>query len=158
MPADEPGVFLVDHAESLFEALDANADGTIEFAELLRIVYPLATPNEIRTMVVWATPVKTDRELKREEAEQEKRERLEQLQAMFKAYDRNGDGKVQLSEFRMAMLDHENWDEVDELFLLYDTNGNGEVDFEEFCAIVDPEPVPAKNLRKAANALRAFGR
>ena len=53
--------------------------------------------------------------------------------------DRNGDGKVSITEFRMAMLDHENWDEVDALFEQYDANGNGEVDLEEFCAIVSPE-------------------
>jgi len=135
----ESGVFLIDFVDSLFDALDANADGSVDFAELLRIVYPLATPPEIRTMVSWATPVKTEAELQDEADAEAERERIAGLRAMFKAYDRDGDGKVSITEFRMAMLDHENWDEVDDLFEQYDRNGNGTVDFEEFCAIVSPE-------------------
>lgn len=136
----EEGTFLVDFSDTLFEALDANADAQIEFAELLRIVYPLAKPDEVRAMVRWVTPVKTFDQRQQEEAERLERERIEGLREMFAAYDRNRDGKVSITEFRMAMLDHENWDEVDDLFDQYDANGNGEVDFEEFCAIVSPEP------------------
>lgn len=137
---ESKGVFLVEFADALFDALDANSDSRVDFAEVLRIVYPLAKPEELRTMVEWVTPVPTEDDLEREEAERLERERMNELRRMFAAYDRDKDGKVSITEFRMAMLDHDNWDEVDELFDIYDSNGNGEVDFDEFCAIVSPEP------------------
>lgn len=138
-PSDSPGHFLVDFTEELFDALDADGDETIEFSEVLRIVYPRATSTEVKIMVAWATPVPTECEIRKQELRLAEERRLDSLRAMFNAYDRNGDGKVSITEFRMAMLDHENWDEVDALFEQYDANGNGEVDFEEFCAIVSPE-------------------
>jgi len=133
------GIFLYDFADSLFDSIDANDDALVQFSEVLRIVYPRATPRELQTMNAWANPAKTEKQLRHEQAEQEDKERLEMLHAMFAAYDRDGDGKVSITEFRMAMLDHENWDEVDEMFDQYDKNGNGEVDFDEFCAIVSPD-------------------
>jgi len=137
---DMAGTWLVDFAESMFDALDANSDERVEFRELLKIVYPLAGPEELSLMVAWVTPVRTEDDLRREEAERMERERVAALRQMFGAFDRDKDGKVSLTEFRMAMLDHQNWDEVDDLFEQYDRNGNGEVDFEEFCAIVSPDP------------------
>merc|ERR1711924_476166 len=89
----QAGVFLYDFAESLFDALDANSDARVDLSELLRIVYPLATVTELRTMRNWATPPKTEKQLQEEEAEEAERERLAQLRAMFAAYDRDGDGK-----------------------------------------------------------------
>eukprot|EP00966_Prymnesium_polylepis_P230603 5336289-Prymnesium_polylepis.1 len=47
----QAGIFLVDFAESLFEVLDSNSDEQVDFAELLRILYPLATAAELRTMI-----------------------------------------------------------------------------------------------------------
>jgi len=139
-PGDTKGIFLVDFSDTLFDALDANGDAKVEFGELLRIIYPLATTLEHRTMLSWVSPTKTADEEEEEYRLLEEQKRLASLRAMFSAFDRNKDGKVSLAEFRMAMLDHKNWEEVDNLFDQYDANGNGEVDFEEFCAIVDPDP------------------
>lgn len=133
---DCKGIFLCQFADSLFETLDANSDSRITFEELLLIVYPLATPTELKIMVKWVTPIPTKNELLQRQREEAERLRMENLRAMFAAYDRNHDGKVSITEFRMAMVDHDNWDQVDELFEQYDANGNGYVDFDEFCAIV----------------------
>lgn len=140
-PTGSEGVFLDEFADSLFDVLDSNSDARIEFEELLRTVYPLATALEIRTMLSWVSSPESDDGSLQDELDQAEQARVATLHAMFDAYDRNSDGKVSVTEFRMAMLDHANYEEIDSLFRKYDANGNGEVDFEEFCAIVSPDLV-----------------
>jgi calcium-binding protein CML len=59
----------------------------------------------------------------------------ERLQRVFQRFDRNGDGRIDESEFD-AILDHLRWDSPAEIrsleFAAIDGNGDGLVELEEF--------------------------
>lgn len=97
-----------EHVQSIMEGLDANCDGLIDYTEFLA-----------GTM--------------------ERRQLLEESAcwAAFRAFDRNGDGKVDAKELREVLSSpflKEAWDQkvLDDFMQSFDTNGDGFIDYQEF--------------------------
>jgi len=128
--ADEKGVFLLQFADSLFNALDANGDGRVVFEEVLRLMYPLASEPEFQTMLRWTetdTKVTTLEEFELD-VEQER-----EIHTMFALYDKDRSGAISRAEFRLAMrrcgLEK---GEAENFFAEADADDSGEIDYEEF--------------------------
>ena len=154
---DAKGLFLVDHSEAMFRTLDLNDDALVDFQEVLKVCYPLATPAERQTMVSWTAPDAEDSS-DGEETEEERRRAAEQeaeLRKMFNAFDRNRDGAVSLAEFK-AGLSSGGWEdeELRELFAEADTSGDGAIDLGEFRRLMD-DCVGAAGAGSGVQAARA---
>lgn len=128
------GIFLVDFADSLFRVLDANNDQRIEFLELLRLLYPLATEAEMSTMLHWVKKETPEPEEDEDELTDEQRN---EIHSMFRIYDKDRSGTITPAEFRLAMrrcgLSAE---EMDEIFAEADIDESGGIDIEEFTAMM----------------------
>lgn len=129
----EQGYFTVDFVDSIFRALDANTDGSVEFGELLRLLYPHATRQEMQTMLSW---VGEKPRLPFDQFELS-RAQLRDLHSTFRKYDRNGDGTLSAAEFQLAMqrvgLDAA---ESEELFARADLDASASIDLEEFLELM----------------------
>ena len=128
------GVFLVDFADGLFRALDANADKQVQFDELLRLMYPFATGAELETMLSWVSTDAPPMVLEDFALSDEQRR---EIHAMFQLYDKDGNGTISRDEFRQAMrrcgLDEA---ETDEIFADADTDGSAGIDRQEFSELM----------------------
>ena len=49
----EAGTSIADLVEPVFNELDKNGDGSVSFAELLRVLFPFASKEEFETMLSW---------------------------------------------------------------------------------------------------------
>lgn len=128
--SSKKGVFLVNFSESLFRAMDGNNDGSVEFSELLRLLYPFASERELQTMLGWvATP---EPEVHFEEFTLSGQQ-LREVHSMFHLYDKDHSGAISPAEFRQAMkrcgLDAE---ETEALFAQADVNGDRRISLQEF--------------------------
>jgi len=128
---DSNGTFLVSFADSLFRVLDDDEDGRVTFEELLKVVYPLAMPAEVQTMLAWATPELDDEAkwgLDELSTEQERETR-----AMFNLYDVDRSGTISKTEYKNATrrcgLTKE---QIASDFAAADANGDKELDYDEW--------------------------
>lgn len=132
------GVFLVNFTDSLFRTLDLNGDSKVEFEEVLKVMYPLATDQERRTMLTWATPPTASAGPSEEDqAKAEATEREADFRLMFNTYDKNGDGRISAKEFK-AGLRSGGWtdEELHEMFTNADTSSDGWIDYDEFTVMM----------------------
>lgn len=133
------GVFLVDQSESMFQTLDLNGDSRVEFGELLKTVFPLATEAERQTMLTWVSddpPPDSDEEMTEEEQRRVAAKTVE-MRKMFAAFDSNRDGLISLKEFK-AGLSSGGWDDqmLEEIFADTDTSNDGCIDFDEWLVLM----------------------
>ena len=52
-PKESKGVDLLQLIDPIFHQMDTNNDGTVEFPELLKVLYPRANDAEFKTMLAW---------------------------------------------------------------------------------------------------------
>jgi len=132
--AHKKGVFLVDFSESLFRAMDANNDSRVEFAELLRLLYPFASESELQTMLSWVATIEPEVTINEFTLSDEQRR---DVHSMFRMYDKDNSGQISPAEFRQAMkrcgLDAA---ETEALFEQGDVDGNQSIDLAEFTALM----------------------
>lgn len=70
--------------------------------------------------------------------------RVDELKAVFKEFDIDGDGWIQEAELRAVMGkmgQQPTDDELHAMFKAADTNGDGKIDFEEFISIAKANPL-----------------
>lgn len=123
------GLHAYDFAQSLFSAMDADDNGTVDFGELLRLMYPLASEAELELMRNWVGPPPPEPPEEEELTDEQRRE----IRAMFNLYDKDHSGTITLAEFRLAMrrcgCDGPG---MEDDFAAADEDGNGEIDVEEW--------------------------
>jgi len=123
------GLHAYDFADSMFTALDADDNGTVDFGELLRIMYPLANETELTTMRCWVGPAPPEPPDENELTDEQRCE----IRAMFSLYDKDRNGTITLAEFRLAMRRCGcDGDDLETDFAAADYDGNGEIDMEEW--------------------------
>lgn len=128
------GAFLVDFADGLFRAMDANADEQVKFGELLRLMYPFATGAELESMLSWVSTEAPAMVLEEFELSDEQRR---EVRVMFELYDKDRNGTISRDEFCQAMrrcgLEEA---ETDEIFADADTDGSAGIDRREFSELM----------------------
>jgi len=128
------GVDIADLCEHLFEELDKDGDGTVEFKELLQVMFPHATKDEMSLMISWAAP----KALPVVEVEDPlTAEQITEMQEIFHIYDRNKDGSLTLSELSNALKScGMTASEIERLFHTADADLSGEISLEEFTVMM----------------------
>lgn len=120
-------IFLVDHASSMFRALDQDGSESIEFVELLRLVFPRASDSDFATMARWTR--EEDPFIEEERAGLSK-QAMNQISSVFRMYDEDKDGFLTATELGAASgLDDR---DAEDLVGQHDRNDDGKLDEEEF--------------------------
>ncbi|XP_047323201.1 probable calcium-binding protein CML11 [Impatiens glandulifera] len=104
-----------DQIEFLIQRADTNSNGLIEFSEFVALVAPELLPAK--------SPYTDD-----------------QLQKLFKVFDRDGNGFITAVELAhsMARLGHAlTGDELTGMIKEADTDGDGQINFKEFCNAIN---------------------
>jgi len=139
-------IFLVDHVAPIFQTLDLDGSNSIEFVELLRLVFPHGSETDFSTMVKWTSGETPFLNVEREGRFVSKDTRR-QISALFSIYDTDRDGYLTVSELVAALTscglnEHDIRDMVSE----QDQNDDAQLDEEEFiglmvstAAFCDPE-------------------
>jgi len=131
----QEGVSILDLSEGIFTEMDVDGDGEVTFAELLKLMFKFARPEEIETMLSWVAPEpEPEPEPKAELSKQAK----DAINSIFKLYDKDKSGSLSLNELKKALektgIDP---DEIKSYFKDYDTDGNQEIDKKEFMALME---------------------
>ncbi|ESO01309.1 hypothetical protein HELRODRAFT_185708 [Helobdella robusta] len=135
----------------VFDLFDRNGNGYIEVHELadgLRAMGSNPTEDEVEEMIQEGDSKRNEdgklsfneffqlMEKYRKSAEQER----EALTDAFRCFDRNGDGRIDKRELRMALtemgMSKLSKDEVDDLFNEADTDDNGYIDYRELVNLI----------------------
>lgn len=118
--------------ESIFEAIDKDTSGEIDFEELLKVILPHATERELLTMMSWVqvkeVPAKKEDPLSEDDREE--------IHAMFTLYDTDKSNDLSLSEMQAAFGKVLSSDEVMSLFHESDIDHNGRIDMQEFTNMI----------------------
>jgi len=129
------GVSLSDLSEGAFREMDRDGNGEVEFEELLRLMFRFATDNEITTMMEWVAP---EPEPEPEPKAELSKDARDQINAIFKLYDKDKNGSLTFNELKKALektgVDQ---DEIKGYFKDFDMDGNNEINKEEFMALMD---------------------
>merc|ERR1711907_562487 len=117
-------------AAGIFEQMDSDQSGEMDFKELLLAYYPLCTREEIQKFIDKYDPPPPPPVVKEKVLTEEQQEELESIMNLF---DNDGDGKIERSELALycANLGIDD-DTIDEWFAQYDEDGNGTLEKEEF--------------------------
>ena len=123
-------ITLADLAEPLFYELDNNGDGSINFSELLKVMFPLANDRDKQTMLSWVAGPKPKIAPTKTELTSEQRG---EIRAIFNLYDKGNNGELTIKELTQALETcGMTRKEIDELFEQYDEDQNGVITFDEF--------------------------
>lgn len=60
----------------------------------------------------------------------------EKLYEAFRAFDKDGSGKISINEVKEILKIQESESNIDEVMKKYDENGDGEIDYNEFLAMM----------------------
>jgi len=127
--------FLLSSLPQVFHEMDLDGSGEVTFGELLKLMYPYATPSELETMESW---VAKEPEPEPEPEPELTAEQMKELRQMFNLYDKSKDGFISKSELLQAMqktgLDKA---EIGELFASADADGSNGINFDEFVALME---------------------
>lgn len=131
----QEGVSISDLSEGAFREMDKDGDGEVEFEELLRLMFRFATDKEIKTMLEWVAPAPEPEPEPKAELSKEARD---QINSIFKLYDKDKSGALTMNELKKALektgIDP---DEIKGYFKDYDKDGNNEIDKTEFLALME---------------------
>jgi len=83
------------------------------------------------------------------------KQKKEELAKVFKAFDKNGDGRLSMDEVKQGYLDHYGKvvsdDEVEKMFKSVDADNSGFIDYTEFVvAAMDSEELSSNEFLQAA--------
>lgn len=96
----QEGVSILDLSEGIFTEMDVDGDGEVTFAELLKLMFKFARPEEIETMLSWVAPEpEPEPEPKAELSKQAK----DAINSIFKLYDKDKSGSLSLKELKEAL-------------------------------------------------------
>ena len=96
----QEGVSILDLSEGIFTEMDVDGDGEVTFAELLKLMFKFARPEEIETMLSWVAPEpEPEPEPKAELSKQAK----DAINSIFKLYDKDKSGSLSLNELKKAL-------------------------------------------------------
>jgi len=112
-------VFEWEQAESKFHSLDSDGNGMLDFGELLSILFPSATPDEVHHMLHIVGMVESHDEMNAKQQEIDAKEREAQrveIGKLFDLYDTKKRGKLKRNEFHTIMektgLSYEDMDKI----------------------------------------------
>ena len=112
-----------------------NASTQVTFEEMLKIMFRLASPNEIGIMLKW---VEKEPEPEPEPKATLSAEAVKQIKSIFKLYDKDRNGSLTKKELKEALsktgLDV---DEMNKFIKEFDSDENGEINQEEFLKLMD---------------------
>ncbi|GMH40275.1 hypothetical protein BSKO_08179 [Bryopsis sp. KO-2023] len=130
---------LLPMATGIFNQLDPAGRGKVSFKQMMKMLFPTAPEADLKTMVELARP--QDQQRKNKSMDQEL---LVDVSEIFRIYDDNGDGTLDLEEFVSAMGVCGFEDEDNEtVFASIDTDGSGTVSLDEFIAWYVEQEQPA---------------
>ena len=132
--ATRAGQHVADFHEAMFEAIDTDTDGEVDFGELLCAIFPLASQRELATMVSWVEPDECSSTEEEEDSLDE--EDRQEIRAIFTLYDMDKSDDLSLSELQEAFSSFMSGDEVEALFREADRDGNQRIDLEEFTELI----------------------
>jgi calmodulin len=140
-------------SDSFFDIIDANGSESITFRELVKAMYPQASKEELTEIEKWAFPKEAPK--KKVRAELSPEQQLE-IEAIFKLYDRDGSGSINLQELKNATLSlGMGKGEVEKMFSSMDSDQDGTVTLAEFIEamkmnyIIPEEESPLSSRRPA---------
>eukprot|EP01029_Cantina_marsupialis_P030861 TRINITY_DN854_c0_g1_i2.p2 TRINITY_DN854_c0_g1~~TRINITY_DN854_c0_g1_i2.p2 ORF type:complete len:132 (-),score=49.39 TRINITY_DN854_c0_g1_i2:187-582(-) len=122
-------------AVSMFQAADTDGSGSMSFKELLKVMYPHAGAKEIQVMTKWAFPLK--KKVENKVLKQITPSQMAELQGIFRIYDTDKNGTLDLEEFSSlaeatgAFVEGE----LESIFRQSDVNADDSISFEEFVEI-----------------------
>jgi len=124
------GVDLLQLIDPIFYQMDTNNDGTVEFKELLKVLYPRATEADFDAMLSWVdAPPPPEPEKKAEFTP----EQIEEMKQIFSVYDTDKSGTITIKELQEALISTGmSRKEITELFVKNDCDTSGSLDFDEF--------------------------
>ena len=129
------GIGLEDLSEGAFREMDRDGDGEVEFKELLKLMYRLATDNEIAIMLEWVAP---EPEPEPEPKAELSNEAKKQIKGIFKLYDKDKSGFLTFKELKVALektgIDQ---DDIKQYFKEFDQDGNEEISSDEFMKLME---------------------
>ncbi|MED6110373.1 hypothetical protein PIB30_008477 [Stylosanthes scabra] len=119
-----------DQLQALLNKMDSNGNGSVEFDELVRAIMP---DMDAQILI-----------------------NQEQLLAMFKCFDRDGNGYISAAELAGAMAKMGQpltYRELTEMIKEADTDGDGVISFNEFAAIMSRSASDFLGLKKKTTSL-----
>lgn len=122
-------------ADGLAQHKSARSDPTIDLPELLRVVYPNASAEDMELMLIWTElPAQPPSPIRRPTAKQ-----LGEVHGLFARFDKDGEAGLSVSELRGALkatsLQMED-EELNKIFASFDADGSGLIDRKEFTALM----------------------
>ena len=125
----EAGTSIADLVEPVFNELDKNGDGSVSFAELLRVLFPFASKEEFETMLSW---VAKDAPKPPPKPKELSKEAQDELKAIFAAYDKDGNKVLSKGELKSAIGNIVDEDDIARMFKEADVDGSDTIDLKEF--------------------------
>ena len=125
----EAGTSIADLVEPVFNELDKNGDGSVSFAELLRVLFPFASKEEFETMLSWVAKDAPEPPPKPKELSKEAQD---ELKAIFAAYDKDGNKVLSKGELKSAIGNIVDEDDIARMFTEADVDGSDTSDLKEF--------------------------
>ena len=91
----------LDLSEGIFHEMDTDGDGDVSFAELLKLMFKFARPDEIELMLTWVAP---EPEPEPEPKAELSAEAKQMINSIFKLYDKDKSGTLSVLEIQNAFV------------------------------------------------------
>lgn len=105
------------------------------FAELLKLFYRFARPDEIETMLSWVAP---EPEPEPEPKPELSAEAKKSIKKIFTMYDKDKSGQLELKELKQALINTGiDADDIANLFKETDIDGSNSIDLNEFYTLME---------------------